>query len=198
MKHIANILTDEPYDKGELYNVVRDIDCLEPEIPTLIIGWDKTKELYPDASIIEWKVTDNVYWTYGKYERRDKFETNVAKFQDLAFKKFVESIGYVFYDAMSSGPGKFSSFIMSIKDETVKTIYVSYDMMYIYYEGKNKVIGLSLRDCDYIDETYKKQIFSAIYNNKSVNVLKNNGEISKDVRFRTRGMAYILPYIYSS
>lgn len=198
MKHIANILTDEPYDKGELYNVVRDIDCLEPEIPTLIIGWDKTKELYPDASIIEWKVTDNVYWTYGKYERRDKFETNVAKFQDLAFKKFVESIGYVFYDVMASGPGKFSSFIMSIKDETVKTIYVSYDMMYIYYEGKNKVIGLSLRDCDYIDETYKKQIFSAIYNNKSVNVLKNNGEISKDVRFRTRGMAYILPYIYSS
>lgn len=198
MKHIANILTDEPYDKGELYNVVRDSDCLEPEIPTLIIGWDKTKELYPDASIIEWKVTDNVYWTYGKYERRDKFETNVAKFQDLAFKKFVESIGYVFYDVMASGPGKFSSFIMSIKDETVKTIYVSYDMMYIFYEGKNKVIGLSLRDCDYIDETYKKQIFSAIYNNKSVNVLKNNDEISKDVRFRTRGMAYILPYIYSS
>jgi hypothetical protein len=100
MKYIANILTDEPFNEGELYNVVRDKDKLVPDIPTLIVGWERTKAEYPDASIIEWQVADNVYWTYGKYERRDKYEANVKKFQDLSFKKFVESLKYVFYDVI--------------------------------------------------------------------------------------------------
>ena len=197
MKYIANILTDEPFNEGELYNVVRDSDSLVPGIPTLIIGWDRVKELYPDALIIEWNVADNVYWTYGKYDRRDKYEANVSKFNDLAFKKFIESVGYVFYDVLATDSAKFSSFIASIQDETPKTIYVSSDMMYIYYKGRDKVVGISLRDCDYIDESYKKRIFSAVYGNKAVNLLKNNDAISKEVRFKVRGRAYILPYLYS-
>lgn len=197
MKYIANILTEEPFAEAELYNVVRDNDSLVPDIPTLIVGWDKTKELYPDASIIEWKVTDNVYWTYGKYERRDKYEVNVKKFQDLAFKKFIESLEYVFFDVLVSNPSRFDSFIASLGDGATKTIYVSGDMMYIYYDNRHKIVGLSLRDCDYVDETYKKRIFSAIYNNQSVNLLKNNDAISKEVRFKARGRAYILPYLYS-
>ena len=197
MKYIANILTEEPFAEAELYNVVRDNDSLVPDIPTLIVGWDKTKELYPDASIIEWKVTDNVYWTYGKYERRDKYEVNVKKFQDLVFKKFIESLEYVFFDVLVSNPSRFDSFIASLGDGATKTIYVSGDMMYVYYDKRHKIVGLSLRDCDYVDETYKKRIFSAIYNNQSVNLLKNNDAISKEVRFKARGRAYILPYLYS-
>ena len=197
MKYIANILTDEPFAEAELYNVVRDNDFLVPDIPTLIVGWDKTKELYPDASIIEWKVADNVYWTYGKYEKRDKYEVNVKKFQDLAFKKFIESLEYVFFDVLVANPIRFDTFITSLGDVTAKTIYVSGDMMYIYYDKKYKIVGISLRDCDYVNEMYKKRIFSAIYNNQSVNLLKNNDTISKEVRFKARGRAYILPYLYS-
>jgi hypothetical protein len=70
-------------------------------------------------------------------------------------------------------------------------------MMYIYYSGTNKVVGLSLRDCDYLEDTLKKRIFSAIYNSKSINLLKNNDEISREVRFKAKGRAYILPYLYS-
>ena len=197
MKYIANILTDEPFAEAELYNVVQDSGSLVSGIPTLIVGWDKTKELYPDASIIEWNVTENVYWTYGKYERRDKYEVNVNKFQDLAFKKFIDSLEYVFFDVIVSGQDKFESFIASLGNETAKTIYASGDMMYIYYENRNKIVGLSLRDCDYMNEMYKKRIFSAIYNNQTVKLLKNNESISREVRFKARGRAYILPYLYS-
>jgi hypothetical protein len=197
MKYIANILTDEPFSEAELYNVVQDHDSVVPDIPTLIIGWEKTKELYPAASIIEWKVDENVYWTYGKYERRDKYEVNVKKFQDLAFKKYVDSVNYVFYDVILEGEDRFAKFIELLLSNMQKTIYVTGDMMYIYIDSTRKVVGLSLRDCDYIDETYKKRIFSAIYNNSSVTFLKNNDAISKEVRFKTRGRAYILPYLYS-
>lgn len=198
MKYIANILTDEQFNEAELYNVVRDSNDLIPGIPTLIVGWERTKSEYPDASIIEDKVSDNVYWTYGKYERRDKYETNIKKFQDLSFKKFVDSLDYVFYDVLLSTTEKLDSFLTSLLSEPTKTVYVIRDMMYIYYSGTNKVVGLSLRDCDYIEDTLKKRIFSAIYNSKTVNLLKNNDEISHEVRLKAKGRAYILPYLYST
>ena len=197
MKYIANILTDEPFNEGELYNVVRDKGKLIPDIPTLIIGWERTKTEYPDASIIEWKVADNVYWTYGKYERRDKYEVNIKKFQDLSFKKFVESLEYVFYDVLLTPPERFESFLASLGSDNQKTIYVTGDMMYLYYNGTNKVVGLSLRDCDYLNEFTKKRIFSSVYNSNTVNLLKNNDEISKEIRYKAKGRAYILPYLYS-
>ena len=197
MKYIANILTDEPFNEAELYNVVRYSKDLIPDIPTLIVGWERTKSEYPDASIIEWKVTDNVYWTYGKYERRDKYEANVKNFQDLSFKKFVDSLEYVFYDVLISTAEKLDSFLSSLASGAEKTIYVTGDMMYIYYSGTNKVVGLSLRDCDYLEDTLKKRIFSDIYNSKTINLLKNNDEISREVRFKAKGRAYILPYLYS-
>lgn len=197
MKYIANILTDEQFNEAELYNVVRDSNDLIPGIPTLIVGWERTKSEYPDASIIENKVSDNVYWTYGKYERRDKYETNIKKFQDLSFKKFVDSIDYVFYDILLSTTERLDSFLTSLVSEPTKTIYVIGDMMYIYYSGTNKVVGLSLRDCDYLEDTLKKRIFSAIYNSKTINLLKNNDEISREVRLKAKGRAYILPYLYS-
>ena len=197
MKYIANILTDEPFNEGELYNVVRDKEKLVPDIPTLIIGWERTKTEYPDASIIEWKVADNVYWTYGKYERRDKYEVNIKKFQDLSFKKFVESLEYVFYAVLLTPPERFESFLVSLGSDNQKTIYVTGDMMYLYYSGTNKVVGLSLRDCDYLNEFTKKRIFSSVYNSNTVNLLKNNDEISKEIRYKAKGRAYILPYLYS-
>lgn len=197
MKYIANILTDEPFNEGELYNVVRGKEELVPDIPTLIIGWERTKTEYPDTSIIEWKVADNVYWTYGKYERRDKYEVNVKKFQDLSFKKFVESLEYAFYDVLLTPPERFESFLASLGSDNQKTIYVTGDMMYLYYNGTNKVVGLSLRDCDYLNEFTKKRIFSSVYNSNTVNLLKNNDEISKEIRYKAKGRAYILPYLYS-
>ena len=197
MKYIANILTDEPFSEAELYNVVRDHDSIISDIPTLIIGWEKTKELYPDASIIEWNVDENVYWTYGKYERRDKYEINVKKFQDLAFKKYIDSVNYVFYDVILEGEDRFTRFIELLLSNMQKTVYVTGDMMYIHIDYTKKVVGVSLRDCDYVDETYKKRIFSAMYNNPSVILLKNKDTVSKEIRFKTRGMAYILPYLCS-
>lgn len=197
MKYIANILTTEPFEAGELYNIVHEPGSLVPGIPTLIVGWEKTKELYPEASIIEWNVTDNVFWTYGKYEKRDRYEINVKKFQDLAFKKFVESLKYVFYDVMLDGEDRFTKFIELLLSNAQKTVYITGDMMYIYIDYTKKIVGVSLRDCDYLGETYKKRIFSAMYNNPSVILLKNNDAISKEIRFKTRGMAYILPYLYS-
>lgn len=206
MRYIANILTEEPYPNStEFLNVTSDKNKLLPDIPTLVIGWDMTKREYPEASIIEWVIDENIYWTFGKYERRDRFEQNIKKFNEIVFKNIIKSITYKFYDVLFYGEEKFMSFISSIsnntnistKSETHKTIYVLKDMMYIYFDGDDKIIGVSLSDCDFIDKTYRKMIFSEIYKSNSVKLLKNNEDISSNARFITRNTPYILPYLYS-
>ena len=199
MRFIANILTDDLFDgdSSELYNITSERSSLVPGIPTLIIGWERTKKEYPDASIIEFEVADNVYWTYGKYERRDKYEDNLKKFYNLSIKKFINSIEYKFYDIILTGRDRFNGFIASLRDENEKTAYASDDMLYIYYNGKNFVIGLSLRDCDYLDESFKKQIFSAVYSSDNVHLIKNNDDIPRGIRYKIKDRAYLLPYIFS-
>lgn len=197
MKHIANILSTEPFDGWELYNIVKDPEEVEDGIPTLIVGWEKAKSLCPNASIIEWNISKDIYWTYGKYERREKYEENVKKFLDIVFKRCIEMVSYKFYDVMLWGADKFETFLKLLSDSSKKTVYVSGDMLYVNFDRQSSVIGLSLRDCDYFDETYRKRIFSEIYGNKSVMFLKNNDAISRETRYRTRGNIYIIPYLFS-
>lgn len=197
MKYIGNILSDEPISLGILFKVVQSMDDASDNVPTLIIGWEKTKELYPSASIIEWNVADNVYWTYGKYERRDKYEENIKKFQEMAFKRFLDTVGYAFYDVIVSDEGRFDDFIEMLKADIGKTVYVSGDMMYVYIDDMLKVLGVSLRDCDYVDKSYRKRIFSTIYGSKSVKFLKNGDDVPKEIRVKAIGRAYILPYLCS-
>ena len=96
MKKIANILTDGIFDNDGLYNVVKTKDELIEGIPTLVIGWEKTKSLFPTACIIERKINDDTYWTWGSRERRQVMEKDIAVFRRLALKRFTKSIKYVF------------------------------------------------------------------------------------------------------
>jgi hypothetical protein len=96
------------------------------------------------------------------------------------------------------GEDRFTKFIELLLSSAQKTVYITGDMMYIHINYTKKVVGVSLRDCDYLGETYKKRIFSAMYNNPSVILLKNNDDISREARYMTRGRTYILPYLFSN
>lgn len=198
MKYIANILTDRPGDLSfnELYNVINDTQDIIPNIPTLIIGWDKTRKIYPNASIIEWEIKENMFWTYGKFEKREKFEENIERFNKLAFRYLVDKVTYVFYDVFLGGESKFKSFLNSLESNENKVAYISNDILYLSYGSSLKVIGVSLRDCDYINENYRKRIFSVIYNCKTVHLLNKNEEVDKNIRYKIRGKEYLIPYLF--
>jgi hypothetical protein len=73
MVTVGNIITKEsitgiPNNFGT-YETVTTTD-----IPNLIIGWDLTKKLFPETSILKKKIKDNVYWTFSTTEKRTIFE----------------------------------------------------------------------------------------------------------------------------
>lgn len=196
MKFIANILTNKPFSNNELYNVVDDVNKLISDIPTLVIGWEYTKKLYPNASILEWMIDQNTFWTYGKREKRNKYEENIEKFRQLALNRFIKSVKYKFFSLLTSSNAEKESILKVINSEKGSNIYISYDMVYIFSRENNDVIGFSLRDIDYIGKD-RKDILSKIYRNKNNTIIDVKEELSWDTKNALRNCGYVIPYLYA-
>lgn len=194
MKYIANILTDKSFADNELYNVVDSKDKLIGGIPTLVIGWGYTKKMYPEANILNWNIKDDIFWTYGKREKRNKYEDNLIEFRKLSFMKFIKSVKYYFYSALTFSDTD-KDYILSLFNKVCGSfIYIKNDMIYIL--DTNKVIGISLRDLDYIGID-KKEYFSKIYSNKKNIIIDIKDDLTYDTKNFLSNYSYVIPYLYA-
>ena len=80
--YIGNIVSQVDIKADKLFNLIKDINKIEPELPTLIIGWEFVKVIYGDnkPSILEKQISENVYWTFTKKERRVDYEEDIKKY----------------------------------------------------------------------------------------------------------------------
>ena len=83
MKYIGRIITNsktvDTLDYVEVTNNKCDLDF---SIPTLIIGKKNAIDLFGEEKIkvLDRKIKENVYWTYGKTEKRNVYEEDLWKF----------------------------------------------------------------------------------------------------------------------
>ena len=61
---IGNIVTDGIFENPDLFNVVKDFSQIEPNKPTLIIGWNKANTIFTGLSILENKINEKNKWTF--------------------------------------------------------------------------------------------------------------------------------------
>ena len=123
MNYLANIYTKSKIDIEPFFNVVDDENKLIDGIPTLIIGWDSVKSLYGDINILDKKVKDNIYWTFGKRERRNVMEVDVQKFKRKAMSIVSNNVKYKFFNILTAKNDKKKSFYALLKDTRHKTIH---------------------------------------------------------------------------
>lgn len=195
MKKIANILTTSKkvshFNDFECYNIVSKKEDLIDGLPTLIIGWKLVNELYDSFDILSWKITDNVYWTFGKRERAEKYESDIIEFEKMIFNNLSDKVKYIFINIFTDEELKKEVF-KKIKDKNIsKTCYIENDMLFIHFDD-DVVYGLSLRDIDYEGKDRKK-ILSLVYAESTV--VKNKEFLPYDVRIRLLNIPYIIPYI---
>jgi hypothetical protein len=192
MKFIANILTDKPFVNTELYNVVNDKDKLIDGIPTLVIGWEYTKKMYENANILNWEIDRNTYWTYGKREKRNRYEENLEKFRELALYRFIKSVKYSYFNILIASNEE-KQYVWSLIDTDGTYVYLNNDMVYAFDEQENKVIGFSLRDIDYLKKDRKK-VLSKIYSNTNLIEVKDN--LSWETKNALRNCSYVIPFLW--
>ena len=98
--YVGNIVTSLKLEE-ENFNICSDLDSIDNDLSTLIIGWDNAKEFIGgNISIIHKKVNQKLYWTFSKKERKVDFEVDLEKFKEVCFNTFGDNIPYVYLDIL--------------------------------------------------------------------------------------------------
>lgn len=196
MRFIGNIVTDSKIEDVELFNVVKDINDIIDGIPTLIIGWEKVNKYFDGVKILEWEVKPNIYWTFGKRERRNQLERDMVRFKKLAMNKLSKKVKYTFLNILTANKDIKTRLFNSLMDSSAKTVYILNNLLYCCYSESGKVVGISLRDIEYGGGDVKK-IFSVLYSNKSVKMIKDKEDVPFEVKNPLKNNLYVIPYIYT-
>ena len=128
MKYIGRIVTNskaiDTLDYVEVTNKKSDLDF---SIPTLIIGKKNALELFgeEDVKVLDRKIKNNVFWTYGKTEKRNIYEEDLNKFNQYLIKNLSKNIIYIFFNVLSEPLYRIKRFIAFMSGNVDKIVYIT-------------------------------------------------------------------------
>jgi hypothetical protein len=192
---VANIVSQSNIDIDKEFNVVKTMDEIIHGLPTLIIGFDYVNKHYPDFDITKFQLEPNLYWTFRKNEKRDKYEYDLSLFINKVYCDLVQDISYVFVDPIHYNKKTLYKIIKKVKSLKNIISYVNNDMVYIY---SDKIIfGVDLKLLSYIGfnkdgiKAKIKQISSVFLHDSRILIEYKNviQELDNQVKY--------VPYLYS-
>jgi|LakMenEpi03Aug12_release.lakeMendotaPanAssembly.Ray.scaffolds.fasta_scaffold318763_2 hypothetical protein len=145
---IANIVSTNKLNLPEEFNLVNDYTKINTDLPTLIVGYELVKEIYPDFNILDNYLGNNIYWTFKKTEKRDKFEYDLNWFISKVYKDLTNELIYIFIDPIQHNKivvRKLLKKIISL--ENIVTLFTE---KMVYLQGENFIFGIDLKLCVYI------------------------------------------------
>jgi hypothetical protein len=197
---IANIVSNTKENVSDDFNVVKSLDDIIQGLPTLIIGWEYIKNNYPNYSIIDRKLDNNLFWTFKKTENRELHDEDIYNFSLNVYKNLIKNVKYYFLDFISlkkSNVKKFLYIFYNNKSITYRhqQLIKNIDMAYIYMD--NVIYGIDLNLLEYIGFN-KNKILDRISKNTKVFLEQNNIfiEYKKGIDFLDNQVKYI-PYLYT-
>lgn len=168
MKYIANIITNYKLDVSDFFYVTNDFLSVDKTLPTLIIGWKETKELFPEQDILIPEISSTICWTFSKKEKRYKFEKDLTFFIERVIKNIETQVNYRFFNYILAPQEKRNSFI-SYLHKGGSYIYYNSRFLYIYNPEDNITLGISLLDLRYVGIDILKFInLLNTFNNNSI------------------------------
>ena len=192
---IANIVTCNKVDVTDDINVVKELSDIIEGIPTLVTSYAWVSKNYDDYEIYDKKLSENLYWTFARTERRDIFTTDIESFVTMANKKLIEDINYIFIDLIQYPPLKIKKIIKKILSIDNRIGFKHNDMIYIY--GDKLIFGIDLYLVRYMGlnvERIEKKIMDGC------SVFLGGDEIFieyKDNLERLNHSIKYIPYLYS-
>lgn len=192
MRKIGNILTNSKIINEDWCNITGNQSELLRNVPTLIVGFELAKSLYPNLDVLTWKIDENTFWTFGNREQRHVYEKRLGEFRDLCLKTQQRNVTYLFFNVLTTTKDEKRSFFDKIKESESCTCFFGNDMVFLNLNNSEKVFGLSLRDIEYsgIDKT---KFISAISGLKNAKVYTTKYNFPYPVRQFLLKTTYIAP-----
>lgn len=192
---IANIVTKTKIKISDEFNVVNSMDKIIHGLPTLIIGYDLVVKLYPNFNILKIELEDNIYWTFKRTEKRDKYEEDLLWFIYKVYELFVKDVKYIFVDPIHFDSKKMWKVIRKIYNLISPITFVNGEMLYIY--GNNLIFGVDLKLLKYmgfnvIKIKTKIKKFSNVFlddNKILIEYKKNIDALNNQIKY--------IPFLYS-
>ena len=153
--YIGNIITSSKIE-DENFKVCRKLETIDGSLPTLIVGWDKTKEIYGDkVSILHKKIDEKTNWTFSTKERKVDYDKDIKSFMSNCYSNIGKDINYVYIDIIHDSKKKIKKIIKKIYSLKNPKVYNHLNRM-IYIYGENIVFGVDIEVLNYIGIDYKK------------------------------------------
>lgn len=119
------------------------------ELPTLIIGWGLTKDNFNKASILNKKISDNLYWTFSTDEKRGVFENDLKKFIKKSYDDFIKGLKYFNIDPIMYKINNTEELIEKIKSLSGGFAYLYLNKVVYIYHNFN-LFSIDLNQLDFI------------------------------------------------
>lgn len=199
MDYIANVvITDGAkinYDKT--VRKCTDISQIDESVPTIIIGYKNAEKWIKDYNILKkWYPEQNLFWTFGKMERKYEYDDDIEAFYKMAIEKIYENVNYTYFNFINYPLRVTKRFIEYMMSDNKKTIYNENNkFLYIYKKETRDVIGLSLDMCRYIGID-KTKILNKIKSNKNNIVFTGMSFMNRKLREIAFCNRHYIPVFY--
>lgn len=148
MKTLGYILSDRKIrDIEPFVTQIKTLEEAKESLPILIVGWDAAKAHSGYKSVIDRSLGNSIYWTFKKSESRVDFESDLKNFYNKIVSSFTETLKYEYVNPHYLTEERIKKMLEYVNSSVCRCIYLSNDMLYI--PCKERVIGVSLRVCEY-------------------------------------------------
>jgi len=134
---LGNIIYNGNLEFNDNFKYYPTIDSVEDKnLPTLFIGYSKTKELYPKIKVLDRKINNLIYWTFNKNENTKIMSNDMFNFMVKCHYEYIKQLKYIFIDPITNNKNILKKIYLKIS--TSKTIKL--------FEDKNKMFYLNVDD----------------------------------------------------
>lgn len=175
--------------------VVNDINLVSDKTkPILIVGYKEAKSLFPNISILDKKIKNNIYWTFGKTEKKYEYDKDIKWFYEFIVTLSINDIKYYYINIFKLKFNNIKNLINILNNNIKKYIYINNNIIYIYYN--NYILGISLEMTDYYGIKRDKIIY--IIKRNKYNIIKYSDSFL-DLNFKKaiNNKKYVIPYFMS-
>lgn len=89
---VGNIVTKYEFNEDSSFNVFKNYEDIDNDLPTLIVGWKEMIKVFPKQPILRNKINETTFWEFSKFEDRNKYTLGIEKFiqkcYDIKFNSF--------------------------------------------------------------------------------------------------------------
>lgn len=113
------------------------------DVPTLIVGWRKVKELFPEQRISNKIINDKTFWTFSEKERKSEYLTDIQWFNRKCVEYLDKKYVYHFINNFDLTLTNFKSFLTRLSENTTKILQITDKEIFILMDNR-LIAGLNI------------------------------------------------------